>query len=87
MPTSSNLLCGCGYFMRVKRNSVTVEELMEDGAPYKLWDADLFECEQCGVHIIAGFGRAPLAEHWQATYTEQRIRLAPIYPGRNARIP
>ena len=49
MPTSSNLLCGCGYFMRVKRNSVTVEELMEDGAPYKLWDADLFECEQCGV--------------------------------------
>lgn len=35
MPTSSNILCGCGRFMRVKQNSVTVEELMEDGSPYK----------------------------------------------------
>lgn len=82
MPTSSNILCGCGRFMRVKKNSVTVEELMEDGAPYKLWDADLWECVECGVEIIAGFGRGPLAEHWQPTYAEQRERLQPIYPGR-----
>lgn len=82
MPTSSSYLCGCGRFMRVKKNSVTVEELTEDGAPYKLWDADLLECVECGVELIAGFGKGPLAEHWQPTYAATRERLAPIYPGR-----
>jgi hypothetical protein len=82
MPTSSNVLCGCGRFMRVKTNSVTVEELLEDGSPYKLWDADLYACEECGAEVITGFGRAPLAAHWQPSYDEQRRRLKPIYPGR-----
>jgi len=82
MPTASNLLCGCGRFMRVKQNSVTVEELLEDGSPYKLWDADLFECVECGVEVISGFGRGPMAEHWQPNYAEQRARLAPVHPGR-----
>jgi hypothetical protein len=68
--------------MRVKQNGVTVEELLEDGRPYKLWDADLIECVECGVEIIAGFARIPLAEHYQADYAAQRDRLAPIYPGR-----
>jgi hypothetical protein len=86
MPTSSNLLCGCGRFMRVKKNGVTVEELGEDGAPYKLWDADLFECPECGVEIISGFGRTPMAEHYKPTYTQTRKRLAPIYPGRCAEV-
>jgi hypothetical protein len=82
MPTESNYLCGCGRFMRPKQNSVTVEELHADGSPYKLWDADLWECVECGVEIITGFGSLPLAEHWQPTYGEQRTRLAPVYPGR-----
>lgn len=68
--------------MRVKLNSVTVEELTENGRSYKLWDADLFECVECGVEIITGFGRAPIAEHYQPTYHMQRARLLPIYPGR-----
>lgn len=70
--------------MRVKKNSVTVEEVMEDGSPYKLWDADLWECPECGVEVISGFGRAPLAEHYQPTYTTQRERLAPVMVGRCA---
>jgi len=82
MPTSSNYLCGCGRFMQVKRNSVTVEELLEDGAPYKLWDADLLACVECGVEVIAGFGKRPLVEHWEPHYATERARLAPIYPGR-----
>jgi hypothetical protein len=53
--------------MRVKQNSVTVETL-DDGAPYRLWDADLWECVECGVEIITGFGQRPLAEHWQDAY-------------------
>lgn len=82
MPTASNVLCGCGRFMRVKQNSVTVEEQLENGAPYKLWDADLFVCDDCGAMVIAGFGKAPMAEHYQPDYLAQRDRLAPIYPGR-----
>ena len=82
MPTRSNVLCGCGRFMTVKQNSVTVEELLEDGGPYKLWDADLWACPACGLEVVTGFGTAPLAEHWQPTYLAQRARLAPLRPGR-----
>lgn len=82
MPTNGSILCGCGRFMRPKKNSVTVEELLEDGSPYKLWDADLLECPECGVEVIAGFARHPFAEHYQADYQATRARLAPIFPGR-----
>jgi hypothetical protein len=68
--------------MRVKQNSVTVEEQLEDGLPYMLWDADLYECVECGDQVISGFGQGPIAEHWQPTYADQRARLEPIYPGR-----
>ena len=88
MPTSSNVLCGCGTFMRPKKNSVTVEELFEDGSGYKLWDADLFSCSNCAAQVIVGFGSGPIAEHYEPTYTETRGRLAhhgPIYPGRCSR--
>lgn len=76
------VLCNCGRFMRVKKNGVTVEELLEDGTPYKLWDADLWDCPECGREIITGFGREPLAEHWQPTYAAHRARLRPIFIGR-----
>jgi len=77
------LLCGCGRFMRVKRNGVSVEQQLEDGSPYKLWDADLWECPECSAEVIGGFGREPIAEHWQPGYAAARQRLAPIYPGRD----
>jgi hypothetical protein len=70
--------------MRVKKNGVTVEELLEDGAPYKLWSADLLECQDCGVEVIAGFAIRPLAEHYQPTYRDVREKREPIYPGRCA---
>ena len=83
MPTISNLLCvACERWLHVVKNSVTVEEQLADGSPYKLWDADLYECPRCGFQIISGFGRSPLVEHYQPTYAEQRARLAPIFVGR-----
>jgi hypothetical protein len=82
MPTAGHVLCGCGRFMRPLKNSVTVEELLEDGTPYKLWDADLWECPECQTQVITGFGRLPLAEYWQPSYVDQLERLAPVYPGR-----
>ena len=82
MPTASSVLCGCGRFMVVKKNSVTVEELLEDQAPYKLWDADLWACPECGVEVITGFAAQPFAEHWQPTYADRRTRFEPVFPGR-----
>jgi hypothetical protein len=83
MPSRSNVLCGCGRFMRPKKNCVTVEELLEDGRPYKLWDADLYACEECGTEVITGFGKVPIVEHWESRYVMMRQRLEPIYPGRS----
>jgi hypothetical protein len=68
--------------MSPKKNDVTVEELLEDGQPYKLWSADLWICTECGVEIIAGFGQGPLSEHWRPEYADVKARLAPVYPGR-----
>ena len=81
-PTHGGVVCQCGRIMRVLKNSVTVEELMDDGASYRLWDADLFRCPDCGVEIITGFGKGPMAEHYEPTYEAQRARLAPLYPAR-----
>jgi hypothetical protein len=84
MPTAGNVLCACGRFMRCKKNAVAVEELTDDGAPYRLWDADLFECPGCHVQVITGFARQPFAEAFQPTYDAMRRRLGPVYPGRCA---
>lgn len=83
MPSTSNVLCRCGTFMRPKTNSVTVEELTQDRRPYKLWSADLYACEDCGAEVITGFGREPLVEHYQPEYAEIRKNRGPIYRGRN----
>lgn len=83
MPTTSNVLCSCGVFMRVKQNGVIVEELLEDGSPYKLWSADLYECPNCAANIITGFANNPLAFNWQKEYAQlkQQAETRTIYPG------
>ena len=81
-PTNGGVVCQCGRIMQPEKNSVTVEELMEDGSFYKLWDADLLRCPECGIEVITGFGLCPMAEHYQPTYAAHRERLAPIYPAR-----
>lgn len=67
------LVCvGCHSFLKIKKNGVAVEELMPNHAeawvPYKLWLADLYGCERCGIEVIAGFGAAPVAEHYMKDY-------------------
>ena len=79
MPTSSNYVCvPCGVFMKCEQNGVTVEELMEDGSPYKLWDADKYRCPSCGYEVVSGFGRSPLAEHYEASYGKTREAMSPV---------
>ena len=42
--------------------------------PYKLWSADLWECEGCGAQILVGFGEAPIAEHYQDGFADRVVR-------------
>jgi hypothetical protein len=81
-PTNGGVVCGCGRIMRVKKNNVTVEEQLETGAPYKLWFADLYYCEECETEVITGFASLPFAEHYQPTYAQERARAPRIYPAR-----
>ena len=73
---------GCGYFLKIKKNGVSIEELMPDGAGnwqgYKLWSADLYGCERCGAEIVAGFGSGPMAEHFQDRYRRMIDSNPPI---------
>ncbi len=70
----------CLKFMRCERNDVTVEETMQPPDPaqphvsYRLWQADLWKCEDCGHQVITGFGRGPSSEMHQQTHDENRKR-------------
>ena len=71
--------------MQCVKNSVTVEEVTEDGEPYKLWSADRYACPECGASVIVGFGSRPLAEHWQPSYAETHSSRGDVVIGRHAR--
>jgi hypothetical protein len=72
----------CRRFFHVRKNSVDVMEGMPtsnahtEWTDYKLWEADLWECEGCGAQIIVGYGQVPIAEHYQSDFA----RLKALYP-------
>jgi hypothetical protein len=81
----------CQRFYRPKHNGIFVEERMPSfsGAaagtsqpnswePYKLWCADLWECEGCGHQLVSGYAREPVAEHYQQDYNSIVMKLGPI---------
>ena len=68
----------CQRFLRPHRNGVWLLEGKPavNGAPpgtsspdhwlpYKLWIADLWRCEGCGVEIIHGYGHQPVMEDYR----------------------
>lgn len=82
MPKPVCVKCQC--FFRPKQNDYAVVEAMpiatparigkmepEKWKPYKLWNADLWECPCCGTQIVVGFGRTPVAEHFQEGFKER----------------
>jgi hypothetical protein len=38
--------------------------------PYRLWSADILRCSGCGAEIVTGFGRAPVAEHYEPGFQD-----------------
>ena len=53
----------CGKFMKPHCNGRCVL-VMSDGAPYQIWMADEWKCEQCHAAVVVGFAREPLSEHF-----------------------
>jgi hypothetical protein len=73
----------CQRFFRPAKNGVVVNEQMpvataaEPGTidptawqPYKIWMADLMECQGCGHQIIYGYGAHPVAENHEDRFAE-----------------
>lgn len=71
----------CQRFMRMKESGFCfVEGMPANGVrgnpqpglrepdgwqPYKLWLGDRYACPDCNAEVVTGFGRAPIAEHYQ----------------------
>jgi DNA-directed RNA polymerase subunit RPC12/RpoP len=56
----------CGKQMQVKKNGVVAVEMAQkmgfiEQQPYRLWNADLYECSKCNREVVAGFGVVPAA--------------------------
>ncbi len=70
----------CLKFMKPRTNGIIVEERMPthrpdptqtDWGPYKLWEADLWQCPRCKQQIIMGWGRQAFAEHHEDDYSDK----------------
>jgi hypothetical protein len=56
----------CQLEFRCEKNSVAAVLLSgSPPAPYQIWDCDMWKCPGCGMKILSGYGRQPLAENWQ----------------------
>lgn len=64
MPKS--VCVNCEVELKPEHNGVIVAEMMrENTAIYKLWEADLWKCPECGLEIVLGFGAMPFMEHYE----------------------
>lgn len=81
MPKPVCVSCRCFY--RTEKNGVSIIEGMpvRNGAPrgiagdgwwtpYKLWRGDRWKCPECQHEIVTGFGRDPVAEHYEPQFEE-----------------
>jgi len=58
----------CKTMLRPRKNDVCVHVTMNDGRPYQLWQADLWECPDCGWQAVLGYGQSAWAEHYQPDF-------------------
>ena len=68
----------CQIDFRPVKNGVEVLELADFG-PYRLWQADEYECPACRVRIITGFADHPYAEYYQDKF-KQALEAARNHP-------
>jgi uncharacterized protein with PIN domain len=74
------LICAyCNRALRPKKNGTSFVELAQD-RPYKLWMADLWECQDCGAQILyTNALQKPVAESFQDDFDKKMADYAPEY--------
>lgn len=82
----------CQRFYRIKKGGISFIEAMpangshpkpgtsepENWKPYKLWHADLWECQGCGHQQISGCGFEPISEHYKPEFAKQVQQWQPM---------
>ena len=67
--STHNVSCAqCLTQFRPRENDVCVHITMSDDRPYQLWQADLWECPDCGCQVLLGFGQKHWAAHFEPTF-------------------
>ena len=62
----------CKTYLRPRKNEIHVLQTMDDeGTPYKIWHADLWECPDCGHQVILGYGQQHVAEHYEEGFAQE----------------
>ena len=69
----------CNQALRPKKNSVAFIE-MGGNRPYKLWSADLWQCQDCGAEVLYTDPRQkPIAEYFQDDFAAKLASYNPQY--------
>lgn len=69
----------CNRAMRPKENGASFVE-MAGSNPYKLWMADLWECQDCGAQVLHTSPlQRPIAEHYQPEFADKVKTFAPQF--------
>ena len=59
----------CETELKPKVNGAVVIETASFG-PYKVWNADVWICPNCGHETVAGFGNGPMIEHFEDGFAD-----------------
>ena len=69
----------CNRAMRPKKNGVSFVEMAQD-RPYKLWMADLWECQDCGAQVLYTDSRQkPVGEHFEPEFEKKLADYKPQF--------
>jgi hypothetical protein len=69
----------CSRAMRPKKNGAAFTEMAED-RPYKLWMADLWECQDCGAMVLhTSPMQRPVAESFHDDFDMKMRTYAPQF--------
>jgi len=74
------LVCAnCNQALRPKKNGVPFVE-MAGPRPYKLWMADLWQCQTCGAQVLyTDRAQSPIAESHQPDFIAKLSSYAPEF--------
>jgi len=57
-------------FRQIRSGVAVIDMFSQPPRPYQIWMADLFECPVCKARIVSGFGRNPLAQHFEPNFAQ-----------------